>query len=254
MSQRVGLKSSHGAAVQDVLDQLLQLCRRVGSRVIKVRDDSRIDFGAVGEADHIGGLIERERRHRVWGLNDYGSAEELSRGLGGLLGRKEIRGQRLLDHLAGTVAGKDVLGRVGEVGIGPKGILCGNVGSREVGRRRRVVATVSALALRPVVSWAATGAAVGVAASQPADATPDLVGGGRLVSQETAGKRQRVVPLWRCLAAALTAGFGPDWLLNSVRKSAARAGSAVAAGVSELRRMAGGVYTARDVVLNVGMT
>ena len=100
------------------------------------------------------------------------------------------------------------------------------------------------------------GTAAEVATSPPADATPDLVAAGVWFLKklpESAGEVSAVV---MALAGRppVRAGFGPDWFLSNVRKSAARAGSVLAAGVSELRRMTVGVYAARDVVLNVGMT
>ena len=171
---------------------------RVGSRVVKMRDDSRIDFGTVGEADHVSGLIDRERRHRVRGLYDYGSAEELSRGLGGLLGGIVIRGQRLLDHLAGTVAGEDVLGWVGEVKMGPKGfwvgiLVPGNKTARVSGLWRRM----SALSPQPVMFWVVwRGGRSCRFATGGRNAGPGV--GGGLVSQETAGQRGiSVVLRWR---------------------------------------------------------
>jgi hypothetical protein len=53
---------------------------------------------------------------------------------------------------------------------------------------------------------------------------------------------------------AVSAAAGTGWLFNTVRKSAAGAGLQVLAGMSDLRRIAGGVYVGRDAILNVGMT
>jgi hypothetical protein len=56
---------------------------------------------------------------------------------------------------------------------------------------------------------------------------------------------------WRLLIVVWS---GPDWLLNTVRKSAALAVAALLAGKSDLDRAGGGVNVVCNVVLNVGMT
>ena len=83
--------------------------------------------------------------------------------------------------------------------------------------------------------WAATGAAAGVAVSQPADATPDLVAAGVWFLKklpDSAGRSRLATPGWRLLAARV----GPDWLLSNVRKSDAVPDPLLAVSVSELRR------------------
>jgi hypothetical protein len=54
-------------------------------------------------------------------------------------------------------------------------------------------------------------------------------------------------------AAPDAAVGGADWLVNMVPKSVAEAGLRVLAGVSDLRRIVGGVYVGR-VAVNVEMT
>jgi hypothetical protein len=101
---------------------------------------------------------------------------------------------------------------------------------------------------------AATGAAV-AGASQPADATPDLAEAGAWFLRKLPDRASEV----RAALAApdgpvVAAWLEPDWLLSTVRKSVARAGSAAAASMSELRRTASGIYAGCEVVLSVGMT
>ena len=89
----VGLKRAHGATIQHILNQLLQLEWSVGFCVVKVRDDSRVDFGTICQADHVSWLIQCKGVPCIRGFGEYGSAKELSHRLGCLLGGEVVRVQ-----------------------------------------------------------------------------------------------------------------------------------------------------------------
>jgi hypothetical protein len=55
-------------------------------------------------------------------------------------------------------------------------------------------------------------------------------------------------------AGGVPVAAGSDWVFNSVPKSVPLVELPLPAGMSDLRRNAGGVYAARDEILNVGLT